>query len=316
MLSAFQPAGLLELSSATPHAEIIYENIKKAAGPGFAYEPGSPEDAQAYATAMCIASAEASMVRGANQRDPELVTDMLPQMEAMYRVVPGPTASINDRQRVLAAKNRIAKGSGPANVNAALIDLLGDDFITVVTHGDAAESWPSDPSLGPGSFRKPSVVPKRFYLEHSITTLAVPVTFRYRTRAGSDSTQRLQAGDEVVAQLGNIGLAEKVVIESTTEDGGLLYATAAFEKVKEAGATLRVGTTPVWMSTTRHLTVVVASAAARDSETRRRVNALLHGMLRGVSNWSVVEPTADGEAGPFVIGESLLGLTPIETVTW
>jgi len=72
---------------------------------------------------------------------------------------------------------------------------------------------------------------------------------------------------------------------------------------------------PYWVSSKRHNVIVLKAAAAADPEKRRQVNELLGRMLRGVSTWDIAAESTPGHAGPFKVGEGLLGVTPIGDLT-
>ncbi len=56
--------------------------------------------------------------------------------------------------------------------------------------------------------------------------------------------------------------------------------------------------------------------AAIDPQVRRRTSEQLQRQARGVSVWSVVQKTADGEAGPLTLDSSPMDATPIGLVTY
>lgn len=316
-LSAFTPFGLLDCSSEVPAAEQIYEALKNAYGIGYVVKDGTHMGARCYALAMMFARLASELERGANQRDPLLTTEMMPALERQYRVAVRPSDTRYWRRRLLAAKYLAAKGATPQNVLLALTTLLGSDLIAIYSPAEDGTyiAEPTDPSSGPGLFMRDDFVEKRFSLIDPVATLGTPVTFRYSPRVPKE---RLVVGERAVVQYGNWAVSEVVTIAFVAEGSPYPVASATFTKPKDVGASIRVGPVPYETSSARHTLIVVTPSAARDPVVRGKIHDVMSLIATGVSTWGIVEPSNDATrtAGPFTLGVSYLGATPLGTVTY
>jgi hypothetical protein len=127
----------------------------------------------------------------------------------------------------------------------------------------------------------------------------------------------LAAGDVMTVQLENLGLAEKVTIVSVGVDAIGAFFRTVFANAHDIGASGIVGSVPVWTSTQRSALIVVTSIAALSADKVRRINDLMGRIARGVSVWSVAQPTTPGATtmGPFTLGASPLGAVTLASVT-
>jgi hypothetical protein len=305
--SAFTPFGQLAFTSKPSHAETLYRAIVGAIGPSFDSSAGTHVEASSYARARALARARATLDRAGHQRDPRKTGELLPSLERDFGLTAAATATVHERRRALAVRMLLACGAGRANVEAALRDLLGDDFVAYRTlRATEVQTWPPAPALGPGVFADPRVPAKVFLLQSAIAYPGI-ATFRYK-RPGRDDGARLAANDVAAVQIENGAVAEHVTILSVRDVAGEeLSASASFSRPHSAGASIVVGPTPLWTSTQRYALVVVRSA--RDPEVRRRVHDLMERIARGVSQWAIVEPETPSRVGPFTCA------TPLGTTT-
>ena len=100
-------------------------------------------------------------------------------------------------------------------------------------------------------------------------------------------------------------------------DGAVTWGTfgasfcfqATFTKAHDVGASVIAGNFPYWWSTARLSWIVVTAAAAKDPETRRKVDDYMRRAARGVSQWAIVSPTSQtafaGTVGPTTVGGAL-----------
>ena len=308
--SAFTPYGLLKFSGRRPGGQDIYEALVSGQDSALDMAQGTPAEAEAYALAMACARTRAVLERAKNQRVPDKAFDMLAEIEKDFGIIPGESDTIRTRQRAVAARKLISRGSREESIQSALSALLGADFVTyrVLTTGEAV-NWPSNPTTGPGVFGRDDIPSKVFYLTSSISITGTPTTFTY-ARYGADDGARLQGGDIVSVSPENAVIAERVTIASVSG----LTATSTFTKAHDANDTLSTGPVPIWTSTKRHVLVVVAATAVLDLEKRRKIHDLMGRISRGVTTWSIVKASSATTVGPTVCG-SYLGTTIIGTLT-
>lgn len=325
--SAFTPYGQVAYSSRDTLSRQLFSALAKAYGREYSVKPNTHLGAKIYATARTLAAAALTVERGANQRDPLQVREMLPAQERQYRITPAPGETVDERRRFLAAKYMATKGATPNNVLLALTLVLGADLVAIVyPPALPLTSEPADPGVaGFGNYEADNAPMNRFVLmQHLVHPELGATEFAYKPDV---SFERLKAGDVVVAQYENWALAEKVTIASAREatalesyslPGPYPRATATFSKVKEKGASVWTGPRPFWVGTGRHTLVVGTAAAARDPETRRKVDEVMTLLMTGVSTWSFVEQTSTfpRQAGPFLLGTSFLGANPLDTVSF
>jgi len=136
--------------------------------------------------------------------------------------------------------------------------------------------------------------------------------------------QFLVPGDSIVVDPGNSAQMEKVTVAgvSTSSPAGLsvqatpgfAYVLANWTKSHDAGAPMTTGNHPYWWSTQRLDYVVIPVAMATDPPTRKKVDALMGKLLRGVDSWAILAPTSTtptgGTVGPLVVGAPM-GASPI-----
>lgn len=324
--SAFTPYGALDYSGQPSLVEQIFFALAKAYGLDYSVQDNTHLGAKIYATARTLASAALTVERGANQKDPLNSREMLTALERQYRVTPSPGELVDDRRRFLAAKYLASRGSTPNNVLLALSTLLGSDLIAIVYPTETPlENGPPDPTTGYGVFARDDVLMNRFTFRFSVSRMLTGTPLSVQFQYVPDQTgERLKVGDVVAAQYENAALAERITITYAREgtpfdkDPKAPVARATFSKAKEAGASIWTGPRPFWNGTGRYTLVVGTAAAARDPETRRKVDEIMTLLMTGVSTWAFVEQTSSSprETGPFTLGSSFLGSNTLEIVSF
>lgn len=324
-LSEFTPLGHLELGSDPAPGERFFEALKASLGGQYSTEPGSRMDGHLYAQAMGLADELVTLERAGAQADPHRVYENLPAREGEYGLVPAPGDTIPARRRALAARMLLPGGASRVNVEAALRELLGDDFVAY-RPTPKTEAAVHPPSLGdqPMNLQPATAARKLIRLTRKITTgLGAPQLALYERvvplPAHVKDAPVLLAGDKLVVHPESDALMERVEVLWSgvvilSESSYALGFTAVFDRPHPAGV---VGTTapfPYWVSTKRQSLVVLRAGAAADPEKRRRVHELMRRIARGVSTWSIAAASAPGFAGPFKLGVGKLGSTPIGTV--
>ncbi len=303
---------MLAMSSEPSYAETIYNAIVAQLGGQYAVTPGSRMDAWAYATAMGLARARYQFLRVKNQADPRKASDLLPRREDEYGVVPGPTATLEERGEALAAKMRLPLGAVRSNVETQLRAAIGDEFIAYVT---TAEADQVSTLRDDANFQPPTTPIKLIRLLDPVTSLGAPLAIRYENADESQVEIKVAAGDKLVIEPETDSVTEVVTVSAAITIDDVPHIVATFQSPHSADCIATTGPFPDWISTRRYQYVVVDETAIMDREKRRKVNETMADVVRGVSQWAIVPETAAGESGPFTVEDPVLGragLIPVE----
>lgn len=329
LFSAFTPFGMLDFSSEPSEGEKIYDSMiagyidPRDGRPSIDVEQDGTnyQEAGLYASAMAIAACRLTLRRAGLQLRPETSYDQLEAHEHRYSIAPGPNDTVAQRRAVLAARQKVVRGPRLETMLAGLSAILGSNFIAYrPVHRSEITVWPEDPGEdGPGIFVRNDVPAKAIRI---LDAMARPGFFHasfaqevaYENLNAYDAEVRVVAGDVLCVDPGNLGLADRVEVISASGTGTDRRFTARFFKAHSAGAPATTGPIPIWNSTKRHAFVVVKAAAAVDAELRRRVDEFMVRTMRACATWAIVEPTTPSATtiGPFTLGSSPLGVTPIE----
>lgn len=307
--SCFSSFGLLRFSSKPSVARKIYDAQKKNYGSGFDFTIGTHAEARLYASAMGLGRAAAAIERAGSATDYGKIYELIPVAEKDWGAKPGATATIAERRTGLQRQYRINRGSRPESLDDELATLLGDDFIAV--RAVAPDEAVSNIDDGPYNFTRIELEPKIVTLAEPVGTLGVPLTVAYSYDDNLPAVL-IQKGDVLTVQPENTGLAEVVTVTGATSSS----LTATFTKAHDAFCYATTGHWPNLWSTQRFLYVVVTEEAAADFETRRKIHELMHRLVRATTQWAIVEePLIGALIGPFTVGVSPIGSTPIGTLT-
>ena len=303
--SAFARFGHLRFTGKPPVGRVIYDSMRVALG-GEENLPDSfegPIAGDLFATAMALACAQRTVEMVKAERTPHTSHELIEWHERDYKVPVPSSATMDERRSALRAASLLSQGCSDAALTAALTELLGADLIKVRTL-DSTEyvvtpaNW--DSPAGPGAWKRPNMIAKWRRLTH-----AAPVGLsQVSSVALHPDGDPFVAGDVVVADPGVLGLQERTVIEAWFPP----TVRAVFTRPHEAGALITTEPWPAGQTTSRLVLVVVTSATLA---VRKRVAALLQKMLRAVDRWEVVEESAPGVLGPFMVGVGKIGITPI-----
>lgn len=300
LLSAFTPCGLFEFTGEVARAETLYRTFVAALGGGAAlsFEPGTHNRADAYATAMVVAEADASLRRAGNELHPETAYEMLPAHEDALGITPGFYDSVAERRSAASARNKASRGSREEALDGALSTLLGADFVAsyIIPLADK-EMWPATYGTAPALFTRPDTIAKTLRLLDPIApdfATSGVVTVPYENWDTGRADELVVKGDRLLIE-GEIPDGAEIVTVTGVEGSGLARAfTATFTKPHALGASATNKPTPIGWSTRRHILIVLKTAAARDVEKRRKVHDLLTRMVRAVTTWSIVHDAIDG----------------------
>ncbi|MGN6107659.1 MAG: hypothetical protein ACTHU0_21295 [Kofleriaceae bacterium] len=280
-----------------------------------------------YAQAMGFATILLTWRRAHEQGFVSTVYDNLTIREREYGVTPPASDTIPERRQVLRAMRRLPNGGTRSNVEQALSDLLGDDFLGFLpVPMEAAALWPAAIGDQPMNLQRSTIARKLVTIDTSISIgLGSPQTVIYTgvrpehpTLADAvelgDAASVLKVGDKLVVHPENNTFCEVVEVEAidvqvTSETTFDLKITATFNNPHPAGVLATTMPFPMWSSTKRHNLVALSEDAIIDPEKVRKTHLLLRRMLTGVSTWNVV-----AGLGPFRVGEGKLGATPIGTI--
>lgn len=325
LLSAFTPFGMLDFSSEPSEGERIYDAMVAAytdsrdGRQAIAICPGTWQEAKVYATAMAIAAARLTLRGAGNELRGETSYALLEAHEWKYSLAPSPTDTVPQRRAALAAKQKLARGPRREAVEEALRAILGDNLIKYrpITVEEAATF---DPSTGPGVFGRADTVDRVVRCKAPIAGppgASFEATVPYENWDVSEPEVVLRKDDRLCVQPENFGLAERVTVTSVAGTGPDRTFTATFTKSHDENCSATAGLLPLWTSTKRFVLIVVASVAALDAETVRRIDELMARVSRACTWWAVVQPSSAGAAtaGPFILNVSPLGAVPVGTVT-
>ena len=307
---AYAPFGLLTFGEEETDAGTIYRTMIGAQSEAFAITGDSHVECTALARSLMLASVRALLNHANGQHHPLTTVDMLADVEGMYGIIPIYSQSEEDRRHILAARELISQGPKRTSLNTIFQKLLGSAFVSVRAI-DQSETviTPSTPGTV-GAWADPSRPSKVFELTNGIAYTGTDIEFVYQHR-GTDDGTRLVANDSVCLQLENDGLAENVTITSVSDADGVLTATAGTVlNSHDYGASVTTYA-PIISSNQRSLIFVLTPSAARDAQNRRDVEDILQRTLRGITTWSIIESTAPTLAGPWILGTSRIGITPL-----
>jgi hypothetical protein len=316
LLSRFTPMGMLSLSSRPSHAETIFRALKRSQGD--AYASGGPHEAKLYAQAMGLARGQYALERAGNQQFPESATDFFEILEREHGITPRAEDTMAERTAELKARQLLPGGASQTNVENALAELLGEDFVAYrPTTTTEMVLYPANLGDSPMNLAPPEVVRKRLVITPAISTgLGAPQQVEYiETKTEAEDAQLLaHVGDVLVVGPGT-STEERVTVTAVTSAVDAEYLTATFTKPHPPETLAITAPYPMWMSTKRHSLVVLTAVAAADPEKRRRVHDLMRRIARAVSTWDIVAESEPGQAGPFLLDESPMDVTPFEAVT-
>lgn len=332
LLSAFTPCGMLAMSSKPSHAERFYDAMVatmtgRDGAAAQSVAAGSRMDGFIYAAAMAMARARYALEHAGHEIQPTHVTENIAKREDEYDVPPADGDNLATRRAVLTSRRLLPLGCAQTNVENALSELLGDDFLAYLPTelGDEVNS-PATIGTAPMNLQREEIPNVTLRLVDEVSVLGSR-TVRFdaldpatATTFESDSTVttlRVRVGDKIVVSANAPDMAEVVTVAGTgITVGAVDYRsfTATFTKPHAADAVMVVGDWPYWHSTKRQALVVLDETAAQNGEKRRKVHELMARMAREVSRWQIAGASV-GVAGPFKVGVGKLGVTPIGTVT-
>jgi hypothetical protein len=306
---------MLELADQPSHAETIYESmigsLGAKEGESFDVSEGTRAEATIYAQAMAFAEARYLLEHAGLQIDPAYVDEMMADREREYGIIPGPNDSMPQRRAVLAARKLLPRGARREAIEDGLRTILGSNFVCYRTTTPAEiANWPATLGAPQQNLQLPATPRKLLRITHGISIgLGAPQAVQYTTV--DPVTDTLLVGDHLL--IGPEIPTSSETVRVTAVGGGTF--TALFNQAHEVNCFATTAPWPMWTGTQRASIVAVKSAVAVDPETRRKVNDFMKRAVRGVSTWAIVETTAAKQIGPFKIGQSPLGATPLGTLT-
>ena len=302
------PSGI-RFTRGPSRAKLYYEQLREMWGSLFTDDPEAAINVETFAQAKCLAIASEQLRRAGNQANPRHVTDLIAKLEADYRVVPRPGASIQERRAALAAARAVKGGALVTSITSGLTTILGSLLIDVFpqpmgavgTGGMCPDTLA--PDGGPGAFKPLGETFKAIRFE----THNLGASVGYAHVAGE--TAPLMAGERLTVNPSGTGLIETVTITSATAS----TFTATFTGTHSAGTLATTASIPYWITGRRLLYIVVADAVFDDAVLLAAAHDYLRKTLGHATCWAVVtvDPLSGG-IGPFIIGESLLGRVPMQ----
>lgn len=289
---------------------------------GLSTAPGSLLDLASFGAATILAMAMRKLDRAEGQRSAGGVYDLIDDQEGEHGIAPSPGATIAERRATLKAHEKLAKGAARPNVESALRELLGSNFVGIhITQPDEAQLFPAMLGAQPMNLARAGIERKIIRIQQPICIgIGAPQTVYYSPfdPISSDGSSPLRIGDELVVEPEIAGRAEKITVTDVSANIFGHVFTAVFNNAHEPLAYATTMPLPMWMSTQREVIVVVSNAAALDVEKRRQVHDLLERMLSCVTVWALVQSSGAGTAGPFTLDDPVLGVcdaNPLDLVT-
>lgn len=317
--SAFAQFGHLSFTSKPSVHEQFYRAYVANVQGAFDMTKGTHAEATAFARSKAAARASRTLTRAGNQSDPLKATEILPNLEKDFGVIPGPFQDTPSRRRAVSALEKLPAGGTYLNIRAALQTLLGSDFLAYrLLSGGEVTNYPAAPS---GSTEVNCVrvdqPAKTLATLDPVAILGSPIWVSYQNLDPTLGEAHLNAGDVVMVQPENTGAAEKLIVAAVQGSGSTRQFQATFTKAHDIGSVVTTANWPSMWSTRRFALIVVVAAAAIDPERRRKVDVLMHKMARSVSQWAIVQPTTPGAltVGPFSL-PSPLGAVPLGQTTF
>lgn len=320
LFSAFTPFGALAFSSDPSRVEKIYDaniaNLNSKVDENFDMKVGTNIEAMIYARSRTQAMARYVVERAYNNANPLKATDTIPLLEKELQLAPAPHDSLQDRRAVISANSLLPNGATLVNVNNALAALLGTDFIYFyITKPADVVNFPVTGGGSPGNFVLPETVIKNYRITSNISAvIGTPIVVEYEGFVAG--TPPLLNGDILVVDPAIYGMTERVDVLSATAN----TFVGTFFQAHDANTFATTAPYPFWQSNQRYVRIVVTAACAQDAELRRKINELMHRILRGVTKWDIVpESPTPGETEVFTIGDPVLGrlsYAPLDMTTF
>jgi hypothetical protein len=333
--SEFAPSGI-RFSARKPHSEKYYETLKAQWGSLFADDPTADINVEIFALAKCLGLAREQLERAGNQTNPKRCVELLPKLERDYKISPAPNATIRERQDALTAAKAVKGGALIGPLRDGLRAILGDKLLAVVPQsiGDIGTGgmFPdtNTPHItGPGTFKSLGDRFKIVTIDRTVPIGSIPVWYTYKPGA-----EPLIAGEKLTINPDGWGNCETVTVTKGSEsyeslprygedehgaESIVLYDAiflATFTRSHSLGEKATTATMPIWTSIRRLVNIVVEQSAFSDAKLISRVNRYMRKSIGKAVQWNIIASSGAGTSGPFMIGSSIMGQTPISTVNY
>jgi hypothetical protein len=318
--------GGLRFTSHKPAAESIYENLRTAWGPLFNDDPDSEIAIETFAEAKVLGLAQDTLRRAGNEANPLYCTELLPRLEIDWRVNPPPDATLSERRGLLAASMAPKGGDRIAAITLGLQGIIGDGLLAVVPqemplYGEAYGAiYPAPADLTQVDGHPGNFVPlgNRYKAVRLIASVDVGYwAAYYRYVAGE--VEPIAVGETVTINPSGCGRIETITVVDSTAPGypdevGIFWAT--FLKTHEPDDHCTTAASPYWISNRRFLYIVVDADTLASPPLCQRCHDYLAKAVGRAVRWALVDSSGAGTSGPFLIGSSPIGHTPISQVTY
>ena len=314
--SEFTTGGLLLLSSETPSAELLHQTALRLLSTGqpgdLSTELGSFVDCLAYALAVVFARIQHRQRQIDGERIALTSYELLDALEEEYGLQHGANDTIAQRQLALLAAVKPVLGSRRPVLEQALHDLLGAGYVGIKVrdpNNGEVDLWPPNLNDDPMLLAEATITRKIVRLKQTISTgLGSPQSMVYEPIFPTAVLgHTLAVGDKLIIGPENLGLAERVTVESIAVDDPQLLFTATFNNAHDAEILGVQMPFPAWGSSQRHVFVGVTDDVTLDAEKLRRIHALMARHVTTCTTWSICS-SSDGEhIGPWTLDDAVLG---------
>lgn len=323
--SAFAGGGL-RFTSKPPAAESIYESLRESWGSLFTDDEDAAINVETFAQAKTLGLAAETLQRAGNEANPIYCTELLPKLEIDWRTNPSPSTTMHERRGLLAAAMAVKGGDSIESLTAGLQGIIGSGLLTIIQQ-PVSGTWggggvyPAPVDLqdvdgGPGLFAPAGTRYKSIQLNEAVYRPFQAVVYRYL----DGDELPLVPGDRIIIAPGHFGRMETVTVLSATANAGypgsLQIFWANFRLPHDPDDIATTMARPVWTSYRRFLHVVVSDEVLRNRPLCQRCDEFMAKTAGHGVQWALVAASGNGTTGPFTIGMSNIGETPIEQLTW
>lgn len=309
--SAFARFGHVSFSGKELPGKKIYESLKRAMGPDFNGSfNGSHTQAKLFAWAMGLATASLMLDRVKNNAIAKKATDLLPNLESQFGVVPYRGESKIARRARLHARMMVSRGSTYEAVWEILNTILGSGFVQWTTAtASTLVRFPDTASDADDVCHFVEAGSQAVVLQTTGPimpgTQTIPVT--ELTEKTSSTFRQAMVGRTILVDPANMSRREKVTVTAVTTDADekIDSFTATFSNPHDVGSLSTTQYFPLWRSSAQYHFFETDASTAVDLEKRRLLNDELLRAMKSVAKWDI------GSTDDYFGANALVGVHPV-----